>query len=59
MAAQRGNWPRIYRKATRNTYLGLFADTGFPGLILFVMLYGYLLKECFSNSEILGSRRSL
>ncbi|MFZ0868411.1 MAG: O-antigen ligase family protein [Candidatus Sulfotelmatobacter sp.] len=30
-----------------NTYLGLFADTGFPGLILFVMLYGYLLKECF------------
>ena len=29
-----------------NIYLGLFADTGFPGLILFVMLYGYILKEC-------------
>src|SRR5260370_13354461 len=30
-----------------NTYLGLFADTGFPGLALYVMLFGYLLKECF------------
>jgi O-antigen ligase len=29
-----------------NTYLGLFADMGFPGLLSFVALYGYLLKEC-------------
>ena len=34
--------------ANHNTYLGLFADTGFPAwLILFVTLYGCLLRECF------------
>jgi O-antigen ligase len=29
-----------------NTYLGLFADLGFPGLALYVALFGYILKEC-------------
>ena len=38
-----------------NTYLGLFADTGFPGLVLFVMLFGYLLTECFQSRRLLDS----
>jgi O-antigen ligase len=40
-----------------NTYLGLFADLGFPGVALYVTLFGYLLKECFRvrRSLALGS----
>ncbi|MFZ0771038.1 MAG: O-antigen ligase family protein [Candidatus Sulfotelmatobacter sp.] len=30
-----------------NTYLGLFADMGFPGVLLYAILFGYLLRECF------------
>jgi O-antigen ligase len=29
-----------------NTYLGLFADLGFPGVALYVTLFGFVLKEC-------------
>jgi O-antigen ligase len=29
-----------------NTYLGLFADTGFPGVALYVTLFGFVLREC-------------
>ncbi len=29
-----------------NTYLGLFADLGFPGVVLYVTLFGFVLKEC-------------
>jgi O-antigen ligase len=30
-----------------NTYLGLFADMGFPGVLLYTALFIYLLSECF------------
>jgi len=30
-----------------NTFLGLFADMGFPGVLLYTALFVYLLRECF------------
>ncbi|HEY1658126.1 MAG TPA: O-antigen ligase family protein [Candidatus Sulfotelmatobacter sp.] len=30
-----------------NTFLGLFADMGFPGVLLYSALFGYLLRDCF------------
>ena len=38
-----------------NTYLGLFADLGFPGVALFVTLFGYLLRECLRVRKFLGA----
>ena len=29
-----------------NIYLGLFADLGFPGVALYVAIFGFVLKEC-------------
>ncbi|HLW88599.1 MAG TPA: O-antigen ligase family protein [Terriglobales bacterium] len=37
-----------------NTYLGLFADLGFPGVALYVALFGFLLKECIRIRRSLG-----
>jgi O-antigen ligase len=41
-----------------NTYLGLFADLGFPGLALYVTLFGFLLRECITirRSLVPGSQ---
>ena len=41
-----------------NTYLGLFADLGFPGVALYVTLFGFLLRECITirKSLIRGSQ---
>ena len=38
-----------------NTYLGLFADLGFPGVALYVTMFGYLLKECVGVRKSLNS----
>jgi len=37
-----------------NTYLGLFADLGFPGIALYTALFGYLLRECMRIRRLLG-----
>jgi O-antigen ligase len=29
-----------------NIYLGLFADLGFPGVVLYVTMFGFMLREC-------------
>jgi O-antigen ligase len=53
----KSNWAKYFgsdaRELTRdltdgnhNTYLGLFADLGFPGVALYVMLFGFILKDC-------------
>jgi O-antigen ligase len=59
------NWEKYFgnqeRELTRdltdgnhNTYLGLFADLGFPGVALYVALFGFVLKECIRIRKSLG-----
>jgi O-antigen ligase len=53
----KANWSKYFTSDAReltkdltdgnhNTYLGLFADLGFLGAALYVMLFGFVLKEC-------------
>jgi O-antigen ligase len=39
-----------------NTYLGLFADLGFPGVALYVTLFGFVLKDCIRIRKSVGLR---
>jgi O-antigen ligase len=39
-----------------NTYLGLFADLGFPGVALYVALFGFILKDCIRIRKSVGLR---
>jgi O-antigen ligase len=61
----KANWAKYFgseeRELTRdltdgnhNTYLGLFADLGFPGVALYVTLFGFVLRECIRIRKSLG-----
>ena len=39
-----------------NIYLGLFADLGFPGVALYVMLLGFVLRDCIRIRKSLDPR---
>jgi O-antigen ligase len=61
----KSNWAKYFgsdaRELTKdltdgnhNTYLGLFADLGFPGVALYVTLFGFVLRECIRSRKLLN-----
>jgi O-antigen ligase len=61
----KSNWAKYFgndaRELTKdltdgnhNTYLGLFADLGFPGVALYVTLFGFVLGECIRIRKLLN-----
>jgi O-antigen ligase len=39
-----------------NTFLGLFADLGFPGVFLYLALFVVLARECYTQRKKLGAK---
>lgn len=39
-----------------NTYLGLFADLGFPGVALYVTVFGFVLRDCIRARRLIDRK---
>jgi O-antigen ligase len=63
----KSNWSKYFTSDARgitkdlsdgnhNTYLGLFADLGFLGPMLYVVLFGFVLEQCIRTRKSLGHR---
>lgn len=59
------NWEKYFGSAQReltkdltdgnhNIYLGLFADLGFPGVALYVTMFGFILRDCIRARRYLS-----
>jgi O-antigen ligase len=61
------NWEKYFGSAQKeltkdltdgnhNIYLGLFADLGFPGVALYVTMFGFILKDCRRARRFMGRK---